>query len=55
MMNLKKKIKKKHQRKKSESTWVNLTNSLHTIWDRDKKIKFKKKEDIEKKIKVLNK
>jgi hypothetical protein len=38
----KKQFKKKHQRKKSESAWVNLINSLHTIWDWDKKIKLKK-------------
>jgi hypothetical protein len=48
-MKLKKKlIKKKYIKEKITSTWVNLTNPLHTKWDWDKKI-ILKKNDREKK------
>jgi hypothetical protein len=52
-MKLKKKlIKKKYIKEKITSTWVNLTNPLHTKWDWDKKIIFLKKMTEKKKTQV---
>jgi len=52
-MKLKKKlILKKYIKEKITSTWVNLTNPLHTKWDWDKKIIFLKKMTEKKKTQV---
>ena len=49
-MKLKKKIHKKIKEKKSESTWVNLTNPSHATWDMDEKqIRPLKKKSMTKK------